>query len=116
MIRSVFKSFHSKCNYKFSTWSGKTVVVSGASSGIGEELCLQYAKLGANVVLSARREERLHKVSLACKANGAPSTEVVRCDVSKKEDCEALIEKALSSYGKIDALILNAGVGQVSFQ
>ena len=114
----MIRTLYGKVSYgridNFSTWVGKTVVISGASSGIGEELCLQYAKLGANIVLSARREEKLHKVSAACISNGAKATAVIRCDVSKKDDCEALITKSIDSFGKIDVLILNAGVGQVS--
>lgn len=92
----------------------KVVVVTGASSGIGEEISLAYAEKGANLVLSARRADKLQAVSEKCMLVGADSTVVVNCDVSKNEDCKNLIEQAIKTHGCIDILILNAGVGQVS--
>jgi short-subunit dehydrogenase len=94
--------------------NSKVVVISGASSGIGEELGVLYSKSGVNVVLSARRVEKLQSVYTKCIENGAKSVEVIPCDVSKEEDCKTLIKTVIAKYGAIDTLILNAGVGQVS--
>lgn len=91
--------------------AGKVVVISGASSGIGEELAKLYASKGAKLVLSARRIDRLNHVAEACTSAGG--VEVVACDVSVEKDCKNLIAKSVAQYGTIDYLILNAGVGQV---
>ena len=94
-----------------STMTGKVVVISGASSGIGEELAILYAKKGAKLILSARRVEKLKRVAENC--HGAGGVQVVACDVSVEEDCKHLISQSMEHYGSIDYLILNAGVGQV---
>lgn len=90
-------------------------MVSGASSGIGKEVSLLYAKRGVNLVLSARRVDKLSDVSTECASVGSGETLVVPCDVSKEEDCKNLIQKAISEFGRIDTLVLNAGVGQSFF-
>eukprot|EP00602_Paraphysomonas_sp_CaronLab_P006783 CAMPEP_0185017576 /NCGR_PEP_ID=MMETSP1103-20130426/511_1 /TAXON_ID=36769 /ORGANISM="Paraphysomonas bandaiensis, Strain Caron Lab Isolate" /LENGTH=278 /DNA_ID=CAMNT_0027547047 /DNA_START=138 /DNA_END=974 /DNA_ORIENTATION=+ len=94
---------------------GKVVVISGASSGIGEELGKLFSSKGANVVLSARRAEKLHDVARQCIDIGAERAEVISCDVSKEGDCKQLIAKTVDIFGQIDMLILNAGVGQSFF-
>lgn len=96
---------------RFSSLAGKVVVISGASSGIGAELAKLYASKGAKLVLSARRVDKLNDIAKECSGT---DIEVVACDVSKENDCKNLISKSVESYGSIDYLILNAGVGQVS--
>ncbi|MFI3247763.1 MAG: SDR family oxidoreductase [Rikenellaceae bacterium] len=88
---------------------GKCVVVTGASSGIGEALAREYAALGANVVLGARQEARLQEVVADITAKGGKALYAV-VDVVKEEECKALIDKAIESYGAIDVLICNAGL------
>lgn len=95
--------------------SGKVVVISGASGGIGEELGLLYAKRGANLVLAARNVDKLKTVQSQCQNNGASSAEIMRCDVSDENDCKALVALAVEKFGSIDVLILNAGLGQAFF-
>lgn len=98
---------------------GQVVVVSGASSGIGEEISLQYAREGAKLVLAARRAEKLADVAARCNqaavAAGMSSgtTEMVVSDVSVEADCRRLVAVAEESFGGVDILVLNAGVGQV---
>ncbi|WP_346858434.1 SDR family oxidoreductase [uncultured Draconibacterium sp.] len=85
----------------------KVVVITGASSGIGKALAEKYAAENFNLVLAARRLERLLELKEQLK-----SVEVlpVQTDVSKEEDCKNLIEKAIEKFGKIDILINNAGI------
>jgi short-subunit dehydrogenase len=94
-------------------YDGKVVVITGCSSGIGNSLALLYAKMGATVVLSARREKELQTLAEECKKAGAGSALVVVTDVSKESDCKSLIEKTIANYKKIDVLILNAGVSSM---
>ncbi len=88
---------------------GKVVVVTGASSGIGEALAKTYAEAGAKVVLAARQEEKLHAAVAEIEAAGGSAIYSV-CDVVSPEDCEHLIAKTIEAYSKIDILICNAGL------
>ncbi|MGZ4778468.1 MAG: SDR family NAD(P)-dependent oxidoreductase [Thermoanaerobaculia bacterium] len=83
---------------------GKTVVITGASSGIGRATAVEAAKRGARVVIAARRAAELDEVAERCRALGAECVTVV-ADVSRREDCLRLIEQA----GAVDVLINNAG-------
>jgi len=90
-------------------FSGKTVVVTGASSGMGRQIALDFAKEGATVVAVARRKERLEE--LAAAANGAEGKILpYPADLSTKEAAEGMIDFAVSTTGKIDVLVNNAGV------
>lgn len=82
----------------------KTVVVTGASSGIGRAAALEFARRGANLVVAARRQELLDEVATACRALGVDCKTVVT-DVTLRSDCERLIEVA----GQVDILVNNAG-------
>lgn len=88
---------------------GKSIVVTGASSGMGRVIVERFVKEGANVVAVARRAERLQE--LATSLNGALGSIIV-CpgDVSKQEDCERMIDLAVEKFGKLDVLVNNAGV------
>src|SRR5438067_7371118 len=83
---------------------GKTAVVTGASSGIGRAAALELARRGANIVLAARRAERLEAVVRECAALGVRAVAVV-ADVTSRDDCRRLIE----SDGDVDILVNNAG-------
>lgn len=85
----------------------KVVVITGASSGIGKALAEKFAKEGHDLVLAARRVERLEE--LREKLNNVEVLPV-KTDVTKEEDCKALINSAVEKFGKIDILINNAGI------
>ncbi len=88
---------------------GKSVIVTGASSGIGEALACEYAALGAKVVLGARQEAKLQEVVKRIEATGGDATYVV-VDVVDESQCKLLVDKAVESYGGVDILICNAGL------
>ena len=90
-------------------FTGKTVIVTGASSGIGEALAREFAVLGANVVLGARSAEKLQQITDEICANGGHAACCVS-DVAKEEDCKALVETAVEQFGGVDILICNAGL------
>ncbi len=89
---------------------GSTVIVTGASAGIGRETALAFARRGANVVLAARREERLQEVAERIRRIGVEAL-VVPTDVARPEDLARLAEAALDRFGRIDVLVNNAGFG-----
>jgi uncharacterized protein len=84
--------------------TGKNVVITGASSGIGRATALEMARRGANLVLGARRIERLDEVAAQCRALGVRAL-AVTADVTQPEDCRRLIDSA----GEVDVLVNNAG-------
>lgn len=88
---------------------GKSVIVTGASSGIGEALACEYAARGARVVLGARQEDKLQKICERITAEGGVACYAV-VDVVDVEQCKVLIDRAVESYGGVDILICNAGL------
>ncbi len=88
-------------------FTGKTVVVTGASSGIGEGCARRFAAEGANVVLVARGRERLERVAGSLEAG---RTMAVVCDVSQRDQVEAMVARTVERFGGIDVLHGNAGV------
>ena len=88
---------------------GKVAIITGGNSGVGAQTAELFAKEGAKVVITARREPQLEEIAQRIRANGGEVT-VVRCDVSKVEEVEAMVKKAVETYGRIDILVNNAGV------
>jgi NADP-dependent 3-hydroxy acid dehydrogenase YdfG len=88
---------------------GKVVVITGASSGLGESTARHLAELGATVVLGARRKDRLDAIVKDITGKGGKAL-AVTVDVTKREQVEALIQAALKAYGKVDVLVNNAGI------
>jgi short-subunit dehydrogenase len=88
----------------------KIVVVTGASSGIGKSLAIEFAKRGANLVLAARQYVTLCQLTESIEKQYAVKAIAVQCDVTVEEDCRHLIKQTLTTYGRIDVLINNAGI------
>ncbi|MCD4681751.1 MAG: SDR family NAD(P)-dependent oxidoreductase, partial [Bacteroidales bacterium] len=89
--------------------NNKVVIVTGASSGIGKALALEYAAKNAVVVMAARRIEKLEQIAKDI-PNSSSNILVLKTDVSKESDCKILIEKTIEKFGRIDILINNAGI------
>jgi uncharacterized protein len=95
---------------------GKVVIVTGASSGIGEATAREFGRQGARVVLAARRVERLEALSQEIQSMGTGAeTLVLPADLSKLEDIESLIDQTLMRFGRIDVLVNNAGFGRLDW-
>ncbi|TWV49281.1 SDR family oxidoreductase [Streptomyces misionensis] len=92
---------------------GKVIAITGASSGIGEATAAYLAEKGAQLVLGARREDRLNAVVDGITAKGGTATGVV-VDVTRREDLQRLTDTALHQYGRLDVLVSNAGTMAVS--
>ena len=88
------------------TIRGKTVMITGASRGIGEAAARVFAEAGANVVLLARGQDAISRIA----AEIGASAIAVACDVSKYADVEAAVQAARDAFGSVDILINNAGV------
>jgi len=89
----------------------KTIIITGASSGIGAATAVAFAAKGANLVLAARRMEKLHEVAARCKTAGAKDVLVIHCDVSRREDVERCIDETVAKFGRLDVMLANAGYG-----
>ena len=87
---------------------GKVVVITGASSGLGEATARHLAQQGASLVLGARRLDRLQAIAADIRAAGA-KVEVVATDVARQADVQALIDTAVQAFGRVDVLVNNAG-------
>ncbi|MFY2562598.1 SDR family oxidoreductase [Corallococcus terminator] len=88
---------------------GKSVVVTGASMGIGEELSVALAARGANLVLAARSEDALQRVKQRCEAAGGKAI-AVATDVGDPEACRRMVDRAVEAFGGVDVLVNNAGI------
>ncbi|WSH63236.1 SDR family oxidoreductase [Rhizobium ruizarguesonis] len=91
----------------------KVVAITGASSGIGEATALLLAERGAKLVLGARRADRLQALAQRITDKGGEAV-CLAMDVRKREDLTALVALACNSYGRIDVMINNAGIGPIS--
>ena len=92
-----------------SAFRDRVVIITGASSGIGRELALQLAERGAWLALAARDAGRLEAVAAECTALGGKAV-AVPADVGEKAQCEALVARTVEAYGRLDALVNNAGI------
>ena len=91
----------------------KSILITGASSGIGEELALQLAAAGAHLTLTARRRELLDILARRISTAGHETPRVVPSDVTRDGDPENAVNEAIRSYGNLDIVIANAGFGIV---
>lgn len=87
----------------------KVVIITGASSGIGKALAVEFARKGSIVVLAARSKEKLDELESSLQTDGMKAM-AVPTDVTNREECRRLIEKTVEKFGGIDILINNAGI------
>ena len=90
---------------------GKSVLITGASSGIGEEMAIQLAAHGANLTLAARRLGQLERLRQRIIQSGGTKPIILECDVRRDGDLERAVQAAVSAFGKLDIAIANAGFG-----
>lgn len=88
----------------------RVAVVTGASSGLGVAIAHALAGAGADVVVGARRAERLAETVAGIEATGRRGL-AVATDVSRPEDCDAMVDAAMAEFGHVDVLVNNAGIG-----
>ncbi len=95
---------------------GKVVIVTGASSGIGEATARAFGREGAKVVLAARRVDKLQSIAQEISAMGTGAeTLVAQTDLSKLADIREMIAHTLKKFGRIDVLVNNAGIGRLDW-
>ncbi len=89
---------------------GKVAIVTGASSGLGVAFAQGFAEAGADVVLGARRADKLADTAALVEKAGRRAI-AVATDVASPEACQALVDSAMETFGRVDVLINNAGIG-----
>lgn len=89
---------------------GKVAIITGASSGLGVAFAHAFAQAGADVVLGARRLEKLEAVAEGVRTNGTQVL-TIETDVADPEQCQGLVDAAMERFGRVDVLVNNAGVG-----
>lgn len=89
---------------------GKVAIITGASSGVGVAFARSLAEAGADVVLGARRVEKLADTAKLVEAAGRRAL-AVATDVADPEQCQALVDAAMAEFGRVDVLVNNAGIG-----
>jgi NAD(P)-dependent dehydrogenase (short-subunit alcohol dehydrogenase family) len=92
-------------------FTGKVVLVTGATSGIGRETALQFARAGARVVVAGRRQPEGEAVVRDIKAAGGEAL-FVQADVSREQDVKRLVDRTVERFGRLDVAFNNAGVEQ----
>ncbi|CAN4089341.1 unnamed protein product [Withania somnifera] len=103
-LLSIVATFHTE------DVAGKIVIITGASSGIGEHLAYEYARRGACLTIAASREKSLREVAERALNLGAPDVLVVPADVSEVEDCRRIVDRTIRHFGRLDHLVNNAGM------
>ncbi|KAM0027061.1 putative 11-beta-hydroxysteroid dehydrogenase [Helianthus debilis subsp. tardiflorus] len=108
LVNSICSCFRSKENM-----SGKVVLITGASSGLGELMAYEYAKLGAYLVIIATKkpESRLELVAIKARELGSPDVLFIFADVSKVDECRMFVEDTIKHFGRLDHLVCNVGIG-----
>ncbi len=92
-------------------YRGRVAIVTGASSGIGRQVALDFAARGASLVVSARRGDRLAAVARDCEARGG-TVEAMTGDVGERAFVEAMAARAVGRFGRVDVVVNNAGISK----
>ncbi|KAF7239913.1 hypothetical protein EYD10_13500 [Varanus komodoensis] len=95
---------------------GKRVLVTGSSTGIGEQMAYEFARMGAHVMVTARREEQLQQVVQKCLELGASSAAYVVSDMKNLTSAQKVVGEAKATFGGLDMLVLNHVGGNAGFQ
>jgi short-subunit dehydrogenase len=90
-------------------FGGKSIIITGASAGIGAALAIELARQGAHLTLAARSLPQLEAVAAQCNSAGGRAIAVM-ADVGEQSDCQRVIQSAVAEFGGIDVLVNNAGV------
>lgn len=90
--------------------TGKTAIITGASGGIGRATALAFAREGCNLVIMARSEDKLRKVTAECEAQGVKAVYLVG-DAAKEQVAIDTVKLAVETFGKVDILVNNVGIG-----
>lgn len=90
--------------------SGKVAIITGASSGLGAAFAVGFARAGADIAICARRTDKLAEIKAQVEALGRRCL-AVAADVSVVEDCQHVVDQTMTTFGKVDILINNAGIG-----
>lgn len=88
---------------------GRTAIVTGASSGLGVSFALALAEAGADVILAARRVEKLDDTAQSVRDTGRRAL-AVPCDIADPDQCGGLVDAAMAEFGRVDILVNNAGI------
>ena len=91
------------------TYTDRVVVITGGSHGIGEGCVRAFVAAGAKVVFCARNDRAAERLAVEVIASGPGEAQFIRCDVSKVEEIQHLIDEAVARHGRLDCLINNAG-------
>lgn len=89
--------------------SGKNIVITGGTSGIGKASAIKLAENGANLIISGRNEEKGEQ-AIKEVSTYAVKSKFIKCDVTNKDDVKNLFDLAISEFGQIDCLFNNAGI------
>jgi NAD(P)-dependent dehydrogenase (short-subunit alcohol dehydrogenase family) len=89
--------------------SGKTAIITGATSGIGKATALLFAEEGADLIITGRRAELGQRVEAEIRQKGARCV-FVQADHAQADDCSRVVERTLIEYGRVDILFNNAGM------
>src|SRR5699024_2371991 len=89
---------------------GRVAIETGASSGLGVAFARGFAEAGADIVLAARRADRLEGTAALVRAVGRKAL-CVETDVADPDQCRSMVDAAMAEFGRVDALVNNAGIG-----
>jgi NAD(P)-dependent dehydrogenase (short-subunit alcohol dehydrogenase family) len=90
--------------------TGKVILVTGGSRGLGLEMCRAFARAGASLVISSRKQEGCDKAAAEISAETGAKCLAVACHVGDWDACDALVERAYEEFGRVDVLVNNAGM------
>ncbi|WCJ34862.1 11-beta-hydroxysteroid dehydrogenase [Euphorbia peplus] len=113
-------AFLNTCEWMYTSFfsenmEDKVVLITGASSGIGEQIAYEYAKKKANLVLVARRENRLRGISEKARNIGAKHVMIMAADVVKEDECRRFMNETINLFGRVDHLVNTASLGHTFY-